>query len=260
MKKCPFCKADIITGNDICPHCHRVIIERFYSSTKTSPTNWKNKEFIFNAIIKKIRHSIKFWKLSDFKKYIPILTLFILVIFLSISGIEEKYKPPVSVIPKNEEVSKIEPKVQNGKPKVYISLPNGTYLSKNNVFFRGFGQLKIDNWTNFDAVAKLVNTKTNKSVLTFYVQANNTYTIKNISNGKYKLFFNLGNDWDKDIKAFARNSSYELFEESFDFSTPRHTEGEYIVTEYSTFSVTLNPVVGGNASTERIGWEEFSIY
>lgn len=133
-------------------------------------------------------------------------------------------------------------------------------LFKNLYYLNGLGELKIKNGTNLDAIAKLVNITTNKSIFTVYIKANNTYDINKISNGYYKLFFNLGNDWDADVKAFAVNSSYEVFEDNFDFTTSEYEEGDYMNTRYATFSVTLNPVIGGQAKTEKINVIEFGSY
>ena len=76
----------------------------------------------------------------------------------------------------------------------------------------------------------------------------------------YKLFFNLGNDWNSQIKAFNVNSGYEVFEDLFDFTTREYGEGDYIRTMYSKFKVTLNPVIGGNAKTENVNAVEFANY
>ncbi|MCD4705341.1 hypothetical protein K8R66_04685 [bacterium] len=102
----------------------------------------------------------------------------------------------------------------------------------------------------------MVNTITNKSIFTVYIKANSTYSINKISNGNHKLFFNLGNDWNAEIKAFMVNSSYEVFEDNFNFLTKETEEYE----EYKIFNVTLNPVIGGHAETEDISVLEFANY
>ena len=106
----------------------------------------------------------------------------------------------------------------------------------------------------------MVNVVTNKSIFTVYIKANSTYEINKVSDGDYKLFFNLGNNWDTKAKAFTVNSSYEVFEDSFDFTTSEYEEGDYINTRYATFDVTLNPVVGGQAKTNGINAVDFGKY
>lgn len=270
MKKCPFCKNDIVESSDICPCCQRILVYRInpavkqqsqtiHQNTKTSTT--KQSENYFEQLIKKIK-----W--NDFKKYVPILALLFLIIFISIqkkNNVNTSYTPaPVSVIPNNDNNPATTlgdlPTIPAKDPKTYFSLPNGTILSKNSYQLNGLGSLEIENGTSFDAIAKLVNTTTDKSIFTVYIKANSTYKINKISNGNYRLFFNLGNDWDTEIKAFVVNSSYEVFEENFDFTTSEYEEGDYVRTQYATFSVTLNPVIGGQAKTKEINAIEFGSY
>jgi len=270
MKICPFCKNIIAENNDTCPHCRRILVERIgtpyrqqsqtiHQEVKTS-TN-KRPKIHLGQLTKNFN-----W--DNFKKYIPILVLVFIIIFISTqkekNNTYTNYNPtPISVIPNNQD-NKIElsdiPEIPKKDPKNYISLPNGTALSKNSHYLNGLGELKIKNGTNLDAIAKLVNTATNKSILTLYIKANSTYNITKVANGNYKLFFNLGNDWDTDIKAFTVNSSYEVFEDDFNFIIRKYTEGDYIRTQYSTFEVTLNPVIGGQAETKNVSVAEFANY
>lgn len=137
-------------------------------------------------------------------------------------------------------------------PNQYVSLSNGTVLYQNVRYITGMGELTIDNGTSNDAVVKLINVSSNKSVYTVYVRSNNSLLIDTISDGDYKLLFNLGNDWNAEHSAFETNSSYESFEEIFDFRTTDD--------EYTTFSVTLNPVASGNARTGTVNPEDFGRY
>ena len=169
---------------------------------------------------------------------------------------------PISVIPSNNNWVDLQNSTSPSQEKIknYIPLSNGKILSKNYFYLKGLGELLIDNGTSYDAIAKLVDLASNKSIFTVYIRANNTYNINNISDGNYKLFFNLGNNWDNEIKAFANNSSYEAFEESFDFITSKVREGDYIHTKYSTFNITLNPVINWQARTEEVNAIDFGSY
>lgn len=270
MKDCPFCKNTIAENNDTCPHCHRVLVERINSSHKRQPQT-VHQEIKSSGN----KHSgIDFKKLTknfswnNFKKYVPILVLALLIIFISTQKDKNhtytNYNPaPVSVIPDNQnnqaELANTA-KIPKKDPKDYASLSNGTTLSEDSNQLNGLGELQIKNGTSLDAIAKLVNTTINKSVFTVYIKANSNYTIGKIKDGNYKLFFNLGNDWDTETKAFNVNSDYEVFEDLFDFSTRKYEEGGYINTKYSSFEVTLNPVVGGTAETKNVNVAEFANY
>ncbi|OGJ55214.1 hypothetical protein A2880_02795 [Candidatus Peribacteria bacterium RIFCSPHIGHO2_01_FULL_49_38] len=131
-----------------------------------------------------------------------------------------------------------------------VSLPTGTILKKRSAYLQGYGELEIKNGTNEDAVAKLIRDGT--SVLTIYIKANSTYTMKDVSDGTYWLAFAQGIDWDADTKTFSRNVGYSSFEETFDFVT---TDSQYTI-----FEVTLNPVVGGTAETETVDASQFNAY
>lgn len=135
---------------------------------------------------------------------------------------------------------------------------NGQFLFKNYNYLNGLGSLQISNGTGNDAVAKLVNVATGKSIATVYVNANSNYVLKNISDGSYKLVFSLGRDWDTINRRFIRNLSYSAFDESFDFRTYDTSEDNYIDTHYSTYRVTLNPVISGTAKTSDINLNEFN--
>lgn len=146
------------------------------------------------------------------------------------------------------------------------SLANGTILkARNPDYFNGDGQLRIDNGTNYDAVAKLIhkgfwdgmNEGTGgTSILTVYIKAGNSYTITNVSDGTYWLAFMQGTDWDTTNKKFVRNISYQSFDDTFNFTT---TEDDQYV-HYSKFRVTLNPVVGGTAETSPVNPAQFDAY
>lgn len=262
MKNCPFCKKSISENQDSCPYCYRVLVERI--KPKVIPAAHINKTAglgIFKSKFKNFFKSVNRNLTShdrDVKKYFPEIVLVLFVAFVFIIS-DNNDKPvnnskPVPVIPVNTDTVKSSEAntVSVKDPKDYNSLGNGTKLSNNPIYFKGDGELEIDNGTSLDAIAKLVNINTNKSIITVYIKARSVYNITEISDGDYKLFFNLGNDWDDKLKAFSVNSSYEVFEEKFDYKTT--------ATQYQTFSVTLNPVVNGQAETNEVNPVEFGNY
>mgnify|MGYP001582186993 FL=1 len=139
-----------------------------------------------------------------------------------------------------------------------ISLPTGTIIKKNSSYLQGYGELNIKNGTNNDAVAKLV--VGSSSIFSVYIKANSTYTIKDISDGNYRLYFALGKDWDTTNKVFLQNPHPTKFDEIFDFYTRVTYDGNYENTRYGAYEVTLNSVLGGNARTSCVDLAEFNNY
>ena len=138
---------------------------------------------------------------------------------------------------------------------VPYSLDNGYVLKqKASGYFDGDGQLLIKNGTSYDAVAKLIRNGT--SVFTVYIKAQSNYSITKISDGTYWLAFMQGTDWDTTNRTFVRNTSYQSFDDTFDFTT---TEDDQYV-HYSKFTITLNPVVGGTAETTHVDPSQFNAY
>lgn len=132
--------------------------------------------------------------------------------------------------------------------RVPVSLANGTEITPPRGE-RGLGKLTIKNGTTRDAAAKLVTGSADpKSWQTrrfVYVRANDTVTIENIAAGTYRLAFIAGVDWDESGHRFLREVSASLFDETFEFKEEPVDGG----TRFSTWDVSLNPVVGGTGKT-----------
>lgn len=130
------------------------------------------------------------------------------------------------------------------------SLPTGTVLKKRSAYLQGEGELQISNGTSYDAVAKLI--RDGASVLTVYIKANSTYTMKNISDGTYWLAFAQGTDWNATTQKFNRNAQASAFDETFEFETT--------ATQSAGWEVTLNPVAGGTAQSSDVDPAQFDQY
>jgi ribosomal protein L37AE/L43A len=134
------------------------------------------------------------------------------------------------------------------------SLPSSNVLTS--PAKRGRGSLKVSNGTSSDAYIKLVDSHSRKLVAAFYVTSNSTFMLKKIPDGVYQVLFVSGDDWDSKIRSFTRNASFTRFDHSLNFATTRQT-GRI---RYRVFELTLNPVVGGNATTSATNEQEFSRY
>jgi hypothetical protein len=130
------------------------------------------------------------------------------------------------------------------------SLPTGTVLKKRSAYLQGDGELEISNGTSYDAVAKLI--RDGASVLTVYIKANSTHTMKNISDGTYWLAFAQGTDWNATTQKFNRNAQASAFDETFEFETT--------ATQSAGWEVTLNAVAGGTAQSSDVDPAQFDQY
>lgn len=281
FKKCPFCKKEIKFNETKCPFCNRILVEKIYESSQVEHEDFNDSSFdtaktnssrkflkfmlknIFN--LKKIlksthkdnRYVYQFDKWKKYKKAsLLVISIFIIIIFFHFNGQSVRNQPA----PNNKEVILWPPNnIENiNIKKEYHSLPNGTILNSVPFYLKGLGELKIENGTDLDAVAKLVRSYPRKSIYTVYIRAKNSYKIIGISNGTYDLYFTHGKDWDEVNGEFLVSKSYSKFKDNFEFATKNVTKngGEY--EEYSVYEVTLHPVLGGAAKTETVSENEFN--
>jgi hypothetical protein len=131
-----------------------------------------------------------------------------------------------------------------------VNIPLGTIrpstgVIKSNQDSGGYGELTVENGTTSDGVVIL--TLSDKPVMSAYIRSGDSFTMKGILDGTYYLYFSTGADWNG--KAFTTTPSHQKFEDAFEFSTGSTT--------YTTWSVTLQGVVGGTAATENIDESQF---
>ena len=122
-------------------------------------------------------------------------------------------------------------------------LKSGTFIKRSSN--RGSGHFKIKNGAD-DTVVSLVPAKGKKPkpVLTVYVRGGKTFTAKGVRDGTYRVYTASGEDWDKGKKGFTRDCSFSKFDDKFKFTTTSFSA--------SIWTITLTPVVGGNASTSDV--------
>lgn len=164
-----------------------------------------------------------------------------------IFGLAEE--PSASYKPTTAEKVKQTANTVSGPLSTDFSLANGTLIRSSPNYFMGYGELTIQNGTDADALIKLVpvdvlGTPFSKAVATVYVKANRTHVLEGITDGSYKLFFLHGYDWNGVDEDFRRESRSSVFEEILQYET--------FGTQYTTYELTLNPVVGGNARTDEV--------
>ena len=126
---------------------------------------------------------------------------------------------------------------------------NGTYLRDGNR--GGRAELAIDNGGPADAVVAL--SKKGKPAISVYVRKGRRYTVKNVSDGSYAVFFSGGSGWDGAARAFGRNCTFTRFEDRLKFRTTRDARG----ISWQDFRITLQPVIGGTARTDDLDPDDF---
>ena len=94
-----------------------------------------------------------------------------------------------------------------------------------------------------------VKGKNPKPVFTVYVRSKGSFTAKGIRSGTYRIYTASGADWNAAKKGFTRDCSFSKFDDTFKFTTTSVSA--------SIWTVTLTPVVGGNASTSDVDPKSF---
>ncbi|MBA7669045.1 hypothetical protein ES703_77171 [subsurface metagenome] len=129
-----------------------------------------------------------------------------------------------------------------------VRLSTGTYLVKK--LGGGLGELTIENGLDLDAVVILVDSEEPEvPLMAVYIRSEASYTMREIRDGTYVIYFSLGEDWDNDSKKFIGKTVYQRFEDELHFKTTGGT--------YTTYKATLHPVIGGTAGTEYLDEDEF---
>jgi hypothetical protein len=106
------------------------------------------------------------------------------------------------------------------------------------------GSVSIQNGLSKGAFLKLAD-KDKRTFKTLYIPANSNGVINGICNGRYYLYYELGNQWDPSSNSFKDETSLKKFDDPLDFKGDNYYEA------------TLNPVTGGNAQTSNVDEEDF---
>jgi hypothetical protein len=115
----------------------------------------------------------------------------------------------------------------------------------------GHGQLTIENGSDGDAVLSLA--VAHNALISVFVRKGANYEIDGINDGTYSIYYSGGSEWDGSINGFARSCSFSKFDKPLTFST---TSSGYFE-QYSTWTLTLFPVFGGNATTSRVSPQNY---
>ncbi len=128
-------------------------------------------------------------------------------------------------------------------------LPHGTFRPLNGTLLVderrdfGLGQITVANGGTADGVVMLVN-PTEQVVAAFYVRAGAKFTLARIPDGVYRIFITTGDGWDGEEQRFTVSPTYARFDSEFAFSTTP--------TQYTAWSLSLQPVAGGNETISPV--------
>jgi len=145
---------------------------------------------------------------------------------------------------------------QNNNLKVSgecTTIPGGTFRPMTGYVDEGIntlahGELAVENGTSADAVV-ILTTLEKEPVISAYIRSNELFTLKGIQEGTYRVYFSMGSEWDGTQLQFTQNVKYERFEDILEF--------KITASSYTTYKITLHPVVGGTAATEYLDSNEF---
>ena len=111
----------------------------------------------------------------------------------------------------------------------------------------GSGQLTIKNRPSQDGVVMLVRGRS--KAIGVYVRAHARATVGNIQDGTYTIYFTTGSGYSVCQGRFTRGATYWRFNNRLRFATT--------ATTFTTWTVTLYAVNGGNAPTTQINPSDF---
>lgn len=137
-------------------------------------------------------------------------------------------------------------------PKASPRPTNGATLKRAAGFGGGLGTLAIHNGTDEDGIIKLVAVGSTSLSLAVYIQSNSTTTVSSIPDGSYQVLFATGRGYYAAKKSFVSGLNCSVFDTDLDYRTTEST--------YSTWSITLNAVANGNASTSPVSDSAFEGY
>jgi hypothetical protein len=133
-----------------------------------------------------------------------------------------------------------------------VSLANGSQIAPPQGP-SGHSELTIENGNDVDAVVKLVDPATQKTLRFVYVQAGQSVTLEKLGAYSASLKFALGLDWDEQQTQFRRAQSFMVFDDPLTFKVEKTNTGEL----WTTYTITLHSIAGGNATTEPIDAADF---
>lgn len=137
-----------------------------------------------------------------------------------------------------------------------VAIPHGAFRPFTGVLQQdlggGLGELSVENGSARDHLLVITTAaEPARAAARLYVRAGEALTVTGLPDGVYRLYFSSGEAWDGDERRFTQDARFGRFQDTFAYTTT--------ATQYTTWSVTLHPVVGGTAETEAVAPDEFPL-
>ena len=270
LNNCPYCKRELNGQFNVCPHCWRILLE-IVGKTKT-PTmdvantqkEWKAKTINPNRV-SLWKYLSRIWNRIKRRNPMTVLmsTLGLLVIIGVIFGNENNISSDNNNSPTTDNVQyDTDSPVLETTPKVAedIILPenrlsNGQNIYKDIQYFKKYGanEITIDNTeNNTDAIAKLVPVEAEKSIYTTYIRHWYKYTIKNIPNGNYTLYFAYCQWYNYGMKKPLWLYGSQRADEQYMLHTWKENTSDWYILHNNHLTISLYKKVDWNLTTTDI--------
>ncbi len=145
-----------------------------------------------------------------------------------------------------------------------VRFANGHVIERN--LSSGLGTLLLKNNKNrSDAVVVLTSTSSRKPLLAVYARGRASCTLSGIPNGKYRVYYWIGRDWNWYMHGFLTTDTRGRYKDLLSYSTKSWTsswsDAFYLYTQqntqYTTWTLTLYGVEGGTADTTEVSEKDF---
>jgi len=145
-----------------------------------------------------------------------------------------------------------------------IRFANGEVIERH--LSGGLGKLTLQNKKNdSDAVVVLTSTSSRKPLLAVYVRRKANCTVSGIPNGRYRVYYWIGRDWNRYMHGFLTTDDRGRYDDPLEYSTKswtsswtdafyRYTQQN---TQYTTWTLSLYAVPGGSAGVQQVSEGDF---
>ncbi len=250
MKSCPFCRARIPQASNECTACGRVLVERVIVRPGNEPT--ASATPVELKVPQRRRFASGYGRVA----IVGVICALVVIGIVAAPSVASPFAgAELTVAAATKPTSALQPTA--ARTSTPLAAPqNGTILEQNAGFFNGMGSLNVINQTGQDALVKLVPEGGASAAARFIVANGAQYEIGDVTDGAYRVMFDLGEDWERQTERFRHAKPAQRFDDPFAFKTTETSSGW----RYTTYEVTLHTVPLGTARTSTLSDSEFLRY